>query len=65
LVWGVDQLLALHVNPEEVPGWRGWIGEADRLLDAAMITHFLPGCRMLLGVGHALRALVEGAEIEL
>lgn len=65
LVWGVDQLLALHVNPAEVPGWRGWIGEADRLLDAAMICQYLPRCRSLPGVGHDLRALVEGAEMEL
>jgi hypothetical protein len=58
LVWGLDHLEAVRVDPPLPPGWAGYCGQADPLLDAARLRELSPKISVLEGAGHHPAALI-------
>jgi len=52
LLWGLEQLEILRVEPPLPAGWRAWCGAEDALLDAARLHALVPEIRLVPGATH-------------
>jgi hypothetical protein len=67
LLWGLEQLENVQVEPRLPEGWRGWCGASDALLAAELLRAAVPEVVIVPGVNHhpdgLLRAFAAAAEI--
>lgn len=59
LAWGLEKLETLAADPGLPPGWHGYAGGADPLLDAAVQAREARGLRVVKGAGHGPAELIE------
>lgn len=58
LVWGLERLASDRVNPPLPPGWRGWCGDRDALLDAGLLNRIDASISVVCGATHHPAALL-------
>ena len=58
LLWGVERLQTTRVEPGLPAGWRGWIGDADTLLDSGRLKALVPALSVVAGAVHLPKALL-------
>jgi hypothetical protein len=59
LEWGLDRLASARVDPPLPPGWLGWCGGSDPLLDAARLRELAPEIETVPGAGHHPAPLIR------
>ncbi|MCA9239083.1 MAG: hypothetical protein KDA37_02735 [Planctomycetales bacterium] len=65
LCWGIEQLLGTSADAAPMTRAECHVGECDPLLDATRLAELCPTITVVPGVGHDLRALVEGSGFRL
>lgn len=62
LLWGLERLENLRVEPPAPAGWRLWCGTDDPLLDAVRLRDIVPNTRLINGTHHPAALLGAMAE---
>jgi len=59
LSWGLGLLETVRVEPPMPPGWRGYCGDEDPLLDAVGLHRIVPEVTVVAGAGHGPLGLLR------
>jgi len=59
LQWGLDKLAQDRFDAPWPQGWTGYVGDADALLDAAVLVRLQPAVKTVAGASHHPQALMH------